>query len=158
MFDEQDRELNLVVGLVLAIAIGVTAFVIAIATMGGSPGTPAPTTQIGGTEPLMRLLPARVTFDVGSAELDGEARRVIAQAASALTHARSLRVTVSGYVDATGDPARNAELARQRAVAVRDKLVSLGVSFSRIALRKPETITAGSSGDADARRVEINVM
>ena len=64
------------------------------------------------------------------------------------------KAVVSGFHDATGDAAMNAELAKQRALAVRDTLTSLGVAEDKIELKKPEETTAGGS-DAEARRVEV---
>lgn len=64
------------------------------------------------------------------------------------------KVLISGFHDAKGNAARNAELARQRALAVREALIAAGVPDSQIRLDKP-TQTAGSGSDAEARRVEI---
>jgi outer membrane protein OmpA-like peptidoglycan-associated protein len=61
---------------------------------------------------------------------------------------------VSGFHDATGDAAQNAELAKQRALAVRDALKVLGVAEDRIELKKPEETQANGS-NAEARRVEV---
>ena len=61
---------------------------------------------------------------------------------------------VSGFHDATGDAALNAELAKQRALAVRDALKGLGVAEDKIELKKPEETTATGS-NAEARRVEV---
>jgi K(+)-stimulated pyrophosphate-energized sodium pump len=61
---------------------------------------------------------------------------------------------VSGYTDASGDAAMNEELAKQRAFAVRDALVTAGVPDDRIELKKPEQLT-GSGDPAQARRVEV---
>jgi K(+)-stimulated pyrophosphate-energized sodium pump len=66
------------------------------------------------------------------------------------------RYVVSGFHDAKGDPAQNAELAKSRAVAVRDTLKTLGVAEDRIELKKPEVTSAGT--DAEARRVEVSVV
>ena len=63
---------------------------------------------------------------------------------------------ISGYHDATGDPAQNAELAKQRAIAVRDALKAAGVPEDKIELKKPEQINAGDA--AEARRVEVTVQ
>ena len=63
---------------------------------------------------------------------------------------------ISGFHDATGDPAKNAELAKARAVVVRDALKAAGVAEDRIELKKPEQINAGSADDA--RRVEVRLM
>ena len=61
---------------------------------------------------------------------------------------------LSGYTDATGDAAANAELAKQRAMAVRDALKTLGVAEDKIELKKPEQLT-GSGDPSAARRVEV---
>jgi outer membrane protein OmpA-like peptidoglycan-associated protein len=50
----------------------------------------------------------------------------------------------------------NAEIAKQRAFAVRDALVAAGVAESRIELRKP-TETEGGPDNREARRVEISL-
>lgn len=64
------------------------------------------------------------------------------------------RAVISGYTDSTGDADKNAELAKQRAFAVRDALVALGVAEDKLDLKKPEAVeNAGNS--AEARRVEV---
>ncbi|RXL85671.1 hypothetical protein EO238_31315, partial [Citrobacter sp. AAK_AS5] len=52
-------------------------------------------------------------------------------------------VLAKGVIDATGNAAQNAELAKQRAMAVRDKLVALGVAEGQVELQKPADIQAG---------------
>lgn len=64
------------------------------------------------------------------------------------------RLVISGFHDATGDAAFNAELAKQRAFAVRDTLMGAGVAESSIELKKPEE-SRGSGNAAEARRVEV---
>lgn len=64
------------------------------------------------------------------------------------------KVLISGFHDARGNAVRNAELARQRALAVRDALIAAGVPDSQIRLDKPAQ-AAGTGSDAEARRVEI---
>jgi K(+)-stimulated pyrophosphate-energized sodium pump len=64
------------------------------------------------------------------------------------------KAVISGYSDATGDPALNEELAKQRAFAVRDALKAVGVAEDKIELKKPEAIT-GTGNAAEARRVEV---
>ena len=61
---------------------------------------------------------------------------------------------VSGYTDASGDPARNEELAKLRAFAVRDALKDAGVAEDKIELKTPEALT-GSGNGTEARRVEV---
>jgi len=66
------------------------------------------------------------------------------------------KAVVSGYVDNTGSAAANAEIAKQRATAIRDLLAAQGVDGSQIALQKPEDIQAGTG--AQARRVEVTLQ
>ena len=97
-------------------------------------------------------------FASGKADLAsgaGEALAdVVKQAKEGLSSGRKLRV--SGFHDATGDAVKNAELARQRAIAVRDALRAAGVAESQVELTKPEETPAGSN--AEARRVEVSVQ
>lgn len=67
------------------------------------------------------------------------------------------KLVISGFHDATGDAGKNAELARQRAVAVRDALKSAGVAEQQIALKKQEQMTVSGS-NAEARRVEVSLQ
>ena len=67
------------------------------------------------------------------------------------------RLVLSGFHDATGDPARNAEIARKRAFAVRDALIGAGVTGSSLELKKPEQ-TTGTGNNAEARRVEVMIV
>ena len=61
---------------------------------------------------------------------------------------------VSGFTDASGDPAKNAVLAKDRAMAVRDALKAAGIAEDKIELKKPET-TTGTGDASSARRVEV---
>jgi outer membrane protein OmpA-like peptidoglycan-associated protein len=67
------------------------------------------------------------------------------------------KLVISGFHDATGDAGKNAELARQRALAVRDALKAAGVTEQQIELKKLEQMTASGS-NAEARRVEVNLQ
>ena len=64
------------------------------------------------------------------------------------------KLVISGYHDATGSAAKNAELAKLRAVAVRDALKASGVPEKKIELKKPEELKVAGS-NAEARRVEV---
>lgn len=66
------------------------------------------------------------------------------------------RLVISGFHDASGDPVKNAELAKQRALSVRDALVGAGVAESSVELKKPEE-AMGSGNAAEARRVEVTI-
>ena len=51
----------------------------------------------------------------------------------------------------------NAELAKQRAMGVRDVLKGLGVADDKMELRKPEQMLGGAD-DAEARRVDVTLQ
>ncbi|QRF60144.1 sodium-translocating pyrophosphatase [Variovorax paradoxus] len=93
-------------------------------------------------------------FATGSAEVAPNAREALADVIKAVQSGNT--VLVSGYHDATGDAAKNAELAKQRAVAVGDVLKAAGAPEDKIELAKPEQTQAdGPAGEA--RRVEVKV-
>lgn len=91
-------------------------------------------------------------FASGKSDLAPGAVEALADAIAAGKAGKKL--VISGFHDSTGDPAKNAELAKLRAFAVRDALKGAGVAESGIELKKPETAT-GSGNNAEARRVEV---
>ena len=75
-------------------------------------------------------------FDSGKADLAGGAADALVDVVKGV--AAGKKAVISGYHDASGDPAINAELAKQRAFTVRDTLKSIGVPDDKIELKKPE--------------------
>ena len=65
------------------------------------------------------------------------------------------KVTISGFNDATGDLAKNQNLAKKRAQSVYDVLITT-ISAERIDMRKPVS-TDGGGELMEARRVEVSV-
>ena len=100
---------------------------------------------------------ATVYFESASAALQPDADPALAETVKALAADPGKRVLLSGYHDATGDPAMNAELAKQRAKAVRAALLVAGVPLNQVLLRKPES-TTGTGTEREARRVEIRIV
>jgi len=98
-------------------------------------------------------LPARVYFASGSAALDPNAKESLRSIGNGLIGA-PYRIEVTGYVDGRGAAAKNRLLAEQRAKAVRDALVAVGVPADRIQLSPPANIV-GDSEHERARRVDI---
>jgi len=96
----------------------------------------------------------RFYFASGQAELAAGAVDAMTDLVKAAKGGRTL--VISGFHDATGDAVKNAALARQRAVAVREALKAAGVPERQIELKKPEQLIGGS--DAEARRVEISLQ
>jgi len=91
-------------------------------------------------------------FASGKADLAPGAAEALSDAVAAAKGGKKL--VLSGFHDATGDPAMNAELAKKRALALRDALVAAGVAEASIEMKKPEQAT-GTGNDAEARRVEV---
>jgi membrane fusion protein (multidrug efflux system) len=98
---------------------------------------------------------ASVYFATGSATLDDTAMGVIRLKAAEVMGIET-PITITGYADKTGRTSNNAELAKQRALAVRDALVQFGVRTDRIRLQQPLNVT-GSGTDDQARRVDMKV-
>jgi outer membrane protein OmpA-like peptidoglycan-associated protein len=92
-------------------------------------------------------------FAPGKAELAQDGAKALAEILAAAKTGK--KVGISGFVDPSGDPAKNAELAKQRAFAVRDLLTVSGVPAEQIVLVRPNDIKAGSTSAAEGRRVEV---
>jgi outer membrane protein OmpA-like peptidoglycan-associated protein len=107
--------------------------------------------------PLSGEIVGKVYFDLGKAELPADVAQPLGDALAAVTADSGKKLMLSGFHDPTGDPAKNAELAKSRAKAVREALVARGVAVDRIVLRKPEQ-TAADGPAAEARRVEIRLV
>ncbi len=117
-----------------------------------APAAAAPAAAVAATEGL----PLSVLFATGKSALDGDAQKVLGKALAMLKAKPDAKIALSGYVDSSGSAAKNAELAKQRAFAVRDALTKGGIPAGRIELRKPSQVDAGSGADAArARRVDI---
>lgn len=106
--------------------------------------------------PLSGSLMSKVYFALGSASLTGEATREVRNVATDLESV-SGRVMLAGFHDPSGDATFNAELAKNRAKAVREALKAAGVPADRIVLRKPESTTTGGPAEEE-RRVEMRLI
>lgn len=98
--------------------------------------------------------PGKVYFAKDSKDLDDEAKKVVTTLHNALKKDPS-KLFITGFTDKTGDENFNAELAKNRAIAVKEALVIAGVKEESIELKKPEFVT-GAQNDQEARRVDIN--
>ena len=96
---------------------------------------------------------ASVYFETGSAALDATARGVLATLAAKIA-AGGPRTAISGYTDRTGGHEANVDLAKRRALAVRDALVAGGAPEGRLVLREPANVV-GEGSEPMARRVDL---
>jgi ammonium transporter, Amt family len=111
----------------------------------------APLAHAADAFPATQLL-----FESGKADIPATAAADLKAVADYLAAHPSEKVQVSGYVDATGPADVNKELAKTRAMAVRDALKAAGAPEERIVLQKPEDTTAGSG--EQARKVEVTLL
>jgi hypothetical protein len=128
----------------------------------GKPATPPATPTAvtapapAASAPVAAGFPFKVYFDTGSAAIGPVSTATITAAAEAIKK-DGAKVTLTGFTDKTGNVATNEELAKSRAVAVRDTLKGAGVPEANIELRPPMFVEVGAGGsDAEARRVDIN--
>jgi K(+)-stimulated pyrophosphate-energized sodium pump len=94
-------------------------------------------------------------FASGKADLAAGGTEALSEIIKAVMGGK--KAVISGYHDASGDPAMNAELAKQRALAVRDLLKASGIAEDKVELKKPEQTMADGPA-AEARRVEVTLM
>jgi outer membrane protein OmpA-like peptidoglycan-associated protein len=154
MSDQNDENQTYALFLVGAIVLAVVAGVIALAGSRIGSDRSAPVTPAAAAAPTASIAD-RLYFEVGSAALPVDATTVLMRLADeARTTGRS--VVISGFHDASGDPVRNAELAKERAFAVRHALEANGVAPDRLLLSKP-ALTTGDGDAREARRVELRL-
>ena len=136
------------------------------ATGGTTPHVAAPAAVVTTAAPATAAAADAASFKVeggvvkfyfasGKAALAGGAETALADVAKGV--AAGKKAVVSGFTDSTGDAAKNDELAKLRAFAVRDALKAAGVAEDKTELKKPETLTA-SAANAEARRVEVSLQ
>lgn len=163
MFDQEDSELGVVLGVVFGILALVIALVIGLGTyqLRSAKASTAPAVvevdtiyvdiaEVG--DPLVK-----VYFDVGQRALPAGEHDAIRTVVAALQADPQARALLSGFHDETGGAAINAEVARDRALSVRDALVAAGISTDRVLLRRP-AVTLGGGDAAEARRVEVRIQ
>ncbi|MFO2465295.1 OmpA family protein [Pseudomonas sp. 15FMM2] len=101
-----------------------------------------------------------VLFDTGEVELKNSANRAVLKIVQFLQLNPKRVVRIEGYTDSTGGEQENLKLSRDRAQAVADVLVDLGIDEKRIQVegygdQYPVEANASERGRAQNRRVEI---
>jgi outer membrane protein OmpA-like peptidoglycan-associated protein len=169
--DAQNFALMVLAGVVALVIAGVLA--LAIATTGQSgkgaaavaasgsgasvaPATTAEAAVQGAAVPALGEADARVYFELASDALPADAAAELARIADAVRADPGKVVLISGYHDESGDAAKNAELAKKRAFAVRHALEANGVAPNRLVMDKPR-VTLGGADAREARRVEMRL-
>ena len=101
-----------------------------------------------------------INFDTDKATLRPDAAPVIGEIVKLLQADPSLALSIDGHTDSTGTAERNRELSKQRAEAVRNALVALGIDAARLGAQgfgadKPLADNGDEAGRAKNRRVEL---
>jgi outer membrane protein OmpA-like peptidoglycan-associated protein len=165
MFSSDDDNQGLVLGVLFGVIALVISLVIGISiyTRNLVPATTAPAPNAPSVAVLVLEKVATVKvengvvkfyFVVGKADVAPEAAQALVDVVKAV--AAGKLAVISGFHDASGDPAQNAELAKQRALAVRGVLLTQGVPEDKVELKKPEQTLASGAAE-EARRVEVTL-
>jgi len=163
---DNEVEYRVVAVLLVAVIVLVTGFAVGLGIHKSRGGAPTTQAAVPAAAPAMAAASSDdasvvvengvVKFYFASGKADLAAGALVALGDAIAAAKAGKRLVLSGFHDATGDPAFNAELAKQRALAVRDALVGAGVAETSLELKKPEQ-TTGTGNDAEARRVEVMI-
>jgi K(+)-stimulated pyrophosphate-energized sodium pump len=118
---------------------------------GSTPAAPAVSAPAAPAAARPELV--KVYFETGKVEAPAELAAQVAPLVAWTRATPNAKLAISGFHDATGDPAQNAELAKNRAMTVLAALKAAGVAEERVVLQKPQE-TVGGEG-REGRRVEI---
>jgi K(+)-stimulated pyrophosphate-energized sodium pump len=120
----------------------------AMATTAGAAAT--------ASAPMTKPEAAKIYFATGASALPAEAGKALDSMIAFAKVNASGKLAISGFHDASGNLAQNQEIAKNRALAVKQALLAAGVAEDRIMMQKPEQTTGGAN-EAEARRVEVSV-
>ena len=101
-----------------------------------------------------------ITFDVGKAVIKPESMGEINRIVKLMNDNPELKFEVQGHTDNTGSAAQNQTLSEQRAKAIVDKLVEMGIAANRLSSvgkgqTSPLADNSTNEGRAKNRRVEF---
>ena len=105
-----------------------------------------------------------LTFDTGSANISGATAKEVDNVAAILKAYPDVKVSVTGYTDNTGDAAKNVQLSKARAQAVKTRLVSKsGIAANRVTVNglgsgNPVGDNSTPEGRKQNRRIEMKII
>jgi len=127
------------------------------------PPPPPPPPEPAATAERTIVIPVdQIRFGFNEAVIEPGFLPALDTAASELVGEPSTRVVVEGHTDDVGGEAYNYALGLRRAEAVRDYLVSRGVTADRLSVKsfgmtRPIASNATEQGRAENRRVELHI-
>jgi outer membrane protein OmpA-like peptidoglycan-associated protein len=107
-----------------------------------------------------KFITRAIKFDVNKAIIKPESLPVLKMIQQFLNDNATTNFEIGGHTDSDGDDAYNLKLSQQRADAVKDRLVKMGVAASRLSSTgygetKPVGPNTTAEGKANNRRVEF---
>lgn len=153
MSDQDDDVQKVALGAVAFVVALVLAGVIGLAASRVLHAPKAGATAMAGADAAAI---ERIYFEVGQDSLPADATDLLNRVAEA-ARSNGGTVLISGFHDASGDAAANAELAKRRAQRVQHALEANGVTADHLQLSKP-AVTTGDGDPKAARRVELRLQ
>lgn len=101
-----------------------------------------------------------INFDVDQAKITQEGDEIVTEIANALKKDNALKISIEGHTDNSGDAKHNKKLSNDRANAVMQKLITLGIDKTRLSAigygaEKPLVANDTEENKAKNRRVEL---
>jgi OmpA-OmpF porin, OOP family len=101
-----------------------------------------------------------INFDVDKASIKPESMGILNNVAEILRNNPQLKFEIQGHTDNTGNATHNLSLSQQRAEAVRNQLIQMGIEDGRLTAKglgdtKPIADNSTMEGKANNRRVEF---
>jgi K(+)-stimulated pyrophosphate-energized sodium pump len=141
-----------------ATATGAMAGAAATAGQAAAPAAAAPAAAVPAAMPVAASSSAvKLYFAVGKIDTGADAPKLLEPLVAYMKANPNAKAAISGFHDSTGNADQNAELAKNRAKAVRELLKGAGIDEARAELKKPEVV-AGGADNQEARRVEVSIQ
>jgi len=123
-------------------------------------GTGVSVTRVG--DQIILNMPSNITFQTGSSNVQPQFRSTLQSVALVLLRFDRTIVDIIGHTDSDGSEEFNAQLSRERAIAVASVISSQGIDARRFSLQgrgesNPIASNATAAGKAQNRRVEIRI-
>ena len=101
-----------------------------------------------------------INFDVDQAKITQEGDEIVTEIANALKKDNTMKISIEGHTDNSGDAKHNKKLSNDRANAVMQKLIALGIDKTRLSAigygaEKPLVANDTEENKAKNRRVEL---